>query len=113
MGIRDRLALAPLWIVVSACLGWLSAPSQCRAAPRSQTVAVLPFRDLSGEKGFIGEAIRETVTVDLKQLGSLRVVERSSIDRVLREQGFQAGAEVDVRTATRVGKVLGDRKSVV
>lgn len=107
MGIRDRLALAPLWIVVSACLGWLSAPSQCRAAPRSQTVAVLPFRDLSGEKGFIGEAIRETVTVDLKQLGSLRVVERSSIDRVLREQGFQAGAEVDVRTATRVGKVLG------
>jgi hypothetical protein len=39
MGIRDRLAIAPLWIVVSACLGWLSAPSQCRAAPRSQTVA--------------------------------------------------------------------------
>lgn len=107
MGIRDRLAVVPLWIVASACLGWLSAPSHSGAAPRSQTVAVLPFRDLSGERGFIGEAIRETVTVDLKQLGSLRVVERASIDRVLREQGFQASAEVDIRTATRVGKVLG------
>src|SRR6185312_2089039 len=34
------------------------------------TVAVLPFRDLSGAKASVGEAIRETVTSDLKMLGA-------------------------------------------
>src|SRR6185312_3793621 len=36
------------------------------------TVAVLPFRDLSGAKASVGEAIRETVTSDLKTLGGVR-----------------------------------------
>ena len=55
------------------------------------TVAVLPFRNLSGGKASVGEAIRETVTSDLKTLGGVRVVERAQLDRVLGEQHLQGG----------------------
>jgi TolB-like protein len=71
------------------------------------TVAVLPFRDLSGGKASVGEAIRETVTSDLKTLGGVRVVERAQLDRVLGEQHLQGATEVDPATAARVGKLLG------
>lgn len=71
------------------------------------TVAVLPFRDLSGGKASVGEAIRETVTSDLKTLGGVRVVERAQLDRVLGEQHLQGAGEVDPATAARVGKLLG------
>ncbi len=69
-------------------------------------VAVMPFRDLSGGKSTVGEAIRETVTTDLKE--SVRVVERGEIDRVLREQDLQAArADLDPGATIRVGRTLG------
>jgi len=90
------MRLAPLALL-------LCASSAAAAVP---TVAVLPFRDLSGGKASVGEAIRETVTSDLKTLGGVRVVERAQLDRVLGEQHLQA-TDVDAATAARVGKLLG------
>ena len=78
------------------------------AAGKPGTVAVMPFRDLSGGSKFVGEAIRETVTTDLKQIGSLRVVERGNLDKVLAEQGLQLQRdEPDLQTVVKLGKVLG------
>jgi TolB-like protein len=76
------------------------------ASAATPTVAVLPFRDLSGGKASVGEAIRETVTSDLKTLGGVRVIERAQLDRVLGEQHLQA-TDVDPATAARVGRLLG------
>jgi TolB-like protein len=83
----------------------LTLPALARAA--TPTVAVLAFRDLSGTQKNVGEAIRETVTADLKSLGGVRVVERSELDRVLGEQHLAEKGEVDAATAVRVGKLLG------
>jgi TolB-like protein len=83
----------------------LAATTPARAA--SPTVAVLAFRDLSGSRGNVGEAIRETVTADLKALGGVRVVERGELDRVLNEQHLAEHGEVDPATAARLGKLLG------
>jgi TolB-like protein len=94
-----RLALLTLLLTVSTA-------SAARAAT-PPTVAVFPFRDLSSSSGTVGEAIRETVTADLKALGGVRVVERAALERVLGEQHLQGGAEVDPATAARVGKLLG------
>src|SRR6476620_11318199 len=77
------------------------------ASAATPTVAVLPFRDLSGGKASVGEAIRETVTSDLKTLGGVRVVERAQLERVLGEQHLQSGTDVDAATAARVGKLPG------
>jgi TolB-like protein len=77
-------------------------------AQASPTVAVMPFKDLSGGKGNVGEAIRETVTSDLKDVSGLRVIERGRIDQVLAEQNLQANkAELDAASTVKVGKLLG------
>lgn len=88
------------------------------APPRSVTVAVMPFRDLSAAGGagstHLGEAIRETVTSDLKQIGSLRVIERGNLDKLLAEQKIQAHRQdVDVTTVVKLGKLLGASLIVV
>ncbi len=77
-----------------------------RAAP-APTVAVLPFADLSGRGRSVGEAIRETVTTDLRAVPGLRVVERGRLDAVLDEQKLQGGADLDVPRAVAVGKLVG------
>jgi TolB-like protein len=84
----------------------LLAGVSAQAAP---TVAVMPFKDLSGgAKGNVGEAIRETVTSDLKDVSGLRVIERGRIDQVLAEQNLQASkSELDAATTVKVGKLLG------
>lgn len=101
-----RLGLLRL---VAAALGLL-ASGLAQAKPA--TVAVMPFRDLAADSRFIGEAIRETVMADLRQLGGLRVVERASLDRVLAEQKLQQ-KDLEVGDAVRVGKVLGAQLMVV
>jgi len=72
------------------------------------TVAVMPFKDLSGEKGSIGEAIRETVTSDLRDVPGLRVIERANLDQILDEQNLGAKkADLDPTSTARIGKLLG------
>ena len=72
------------------------------------TVAVMPFKDLSGGRGQVGEAIRETVTVDLKDVPGLKVIERALIDQVIAEQNLQAKkTELDTIATVRVGTLLG------
>src|SRR5690242_16257997 len=78
------------------------------SAYATPVVAVMPFRDLSGGKNNVGEAIRETVTTDLKDVPELTVVERGAIDKILAEQHLQSASfEVDPATTVRVGKMLG------
>ncbi len=72
------------------------------------TVAVMPFKDLSGGKGNVGEAIRETVTTDLKDVSGLRVIERGRIDQILAEQHLQESkTDLDSASSVKVGKLLG------
>src|SRR6266513_734859 len=77
------------------------------------TVAVLPFRDLSGGKASVGEAIRETVTSDLKTLGGVRVVKL--IGATLIAVGAYQQAASDVRLTARfvqvdTGEIVGTAK---
>ena len=97
--LKTRLAAAPDppipsdYVAETVVSGWTYWGSRCLVWPwlgmlsrrtrraKGQAVAVMPFRDLSSGSRFVGEAIRETVTTDLKQLGSLRVVERGNLIR--------------------------------
>jgi TolB-like protein len=77
-------------------------------AASSPTVAVLPFTDLSGSKSSIGEAIRETVTTDLREVPGMRVIERANLERILAEQDLGAKkADLDPASTVKVGKLLG------
>ena len=109
----------PIWmrVVLGIALGIVGPAGQIQplwAAGKTQAVAVMPFRDLSAGSRFVGEAIRETVTTDLKQLGSLRVVERGNLDKVLGEQNLQLQTqEPDTATLVKIGKILGANLIVV
>jgi TolB-like protein len=91
-------------ILFASSLAWAAVP----------TVAVLPFKDLSGSRGAVGEAIRETVTCDLRDVPGLRVVERASLDRVLVEQSYRAQPDdFDAGSTVKVGKLVGATLLVV
>jgi len=79
------------------------------------TIAVMPFRDLTGKgKPHIGEAIREVVASDLKSLSGVRIVERGSLDKILKEMRVQASLkEVEDDTAAKLGKVVGASVMVI
>ena len=103
-----RAALVGVAVAV-AFAGFTAAPARAGTTP---TVAVMPFKDLSGQDakraGSIGEAIRETVTSDLKEVPGLRVIERGNIDKVLAEQNLQAArADLDPSSTVKIGKLLG------
>ena len=77
------------------------------AAASEPVVAVMPFRDLSAARAPVGEAIRETLTVDLRETG-VRVVERGAIDRVIAEQNLEdKKRDLPAIGAVRVGTLVG------
>jgi TolB-like protein len=78
------------------------------------TVAVMPFKNLAGTGAQVGEAIRETVSSDLRGVTELRVLERGNVDRVLQEERLQEkDADLDAPTTARVGKLLGATMIVI
>ena len=98
-----------LWGVPLLLLLLLSFGGESAQAKPSPTIAVMPFRDLTGKgKSHIGEAIREVVASDLKSLSGVRIVERGSLDKVLKEMRLQSNLkEVEDDTAAKLGKVVG------
>lgn len=71
-------------------------------------VAVMPFRDLAASRAPVGEAIRETLTVDLKEIAGVHVVERGAIDKVIAEQKLEdKKRDLPVVGAVRVGTLIG------
>ena len=82
----------------------LSASSAAAAEP---VVAVMPFRDLAASRAPVGEAMRETLTVDLKETG-VRVVERGVIDRAIAEQNLEdRKRDLPAIGAVRLGTLVG------
>ena len=87
----------------------------CLLLPRlgsagTATVAVMPFRDLAGGAGGrgVGEAVRETVTADLRALSGLKVLERDRIDQLVLEQHLGGKqSDLDTVSAVRLGTLLG------
>jgi TolB-like protein len=78
------------------------------AARADTVIAVMPFRDLSAARAPVGEALRETVTADLKEVPGVRVVERAAIERVIGEQNLESKQrELDAIASVRVGTLLG------
>jgi len=70
----------------------------------------MPFRDLSGGTGGrgIGEAMRETLTADLRTLSTLKVLERDRVDQLIVEQHLSGKqSDLDNVSAVRLGTLLG------
>jgi TolB-like protein len=73
---------------------------------KNKTVAVYGF-DVNGRPNdSFAEYATEKLTHELVEGGKLKVVERSRIDRVMKEQEFSQSGAVDADYAARIGKLL-------
>ena len=70
------------------------------------SVAVLPFQSHGGS-GDLGETMLDKLITQLVALHRFKVIERSQLEKVLKEQSLGMSGVVDVGSATKVGKVLG------
>jgi TolB-like protein len=70
-------------------------------------VAVLPFREVNGRKTILDSYLSETLLTLLVAPGSLEVVERSMLDKVLAEIKLGQTGIIDSATARHLGKVAG------
>ncbi len=115
LGYRGSMCNVKLWgvpLLVLIVAALLAGTASAKPPP---TIAVMPFRDLTGKaKSHIGEAIREVVASDLKSLSGVRIVERGSLDKILKEMRLQGNLkEVEDDTAAKLGKVVGASVMVI
>lgn len=91
------------------------ASAQAQAVPKDKLpmVAVLPLdaRGLTTEEA---QVMTEMLGSELLQTGAFRVMERSQMDKILAEQGFQkSGACDNSQCAVEMGQLLGIERMVV
>jgi eukaryotic-like serine/threonine-protein kinase len=110
---RRTMALLGVGVLVAAAAWWLGARrTERRPSPGAGTVtavAVLPFQDLASnpDSSYLGEGMTEGLIADLSQVGSLKVISRSSgavaqgKARSLGELASELGVEAVVRGSIR------------
>jgi len=82
--------------------------AQGQAIAKSR-IAVLPFTDTNNQaknEGY-GEAIAGMIMTELINGQVFQVVERSEIDKMMKELAFQYSGAVDAGTAKQIGEILG------
>lgn len=72
-------------------------------------VAILSFDNTGkvSEDGDLGNPLRDMLTTDLAAVKNLTMVDRQSLEKVLKEQKLNNSKNFDLGTATKIGKLLG------
>ena len=71
-----------------------------------ETIAVLTFdgKNISSDEAYI---LSDRLATEIYKLGTYTVIERSRIDEVIKEQGFQQTGCTTNECAVEVGRLLG------
>lgn len=82
------------------------------AQPQHRTplrVVVLPFENLTrqDQDAWLSHSFAESLTMGLVKVKELHIIERSQIEKLLKEQQFSQSAFADPQTAPTLGKMLG------
>jgi len=79
------------------------------------TVAVLPFKNVSGEKAhnWLSETISESITTKLGESKEVSLIERAQLLTALQEFKYIKSGMVDVKTAVKIGKQIGAKIVVI
>jgi TolB-like protein len=79
---------------------------------KKTVIAVLDIKALGVSK-MTAKAVSNMIRSDLVNIGSFSVVERSQIDLILKEQGFQQTGCTDQECAVKVGRLVSARKMLI
>lgn len=72
-----------------------------------RTIAVLPFTPIGTASPEIGQLLTEEMNVQLYGQGFWKLIERSQLDKLIKEQGFSQSALADQDKTLELGKLLG------
>jgi TolB-like protein len=81
-------------------------PSRVTQVGSRLSVAVLPFEGKGQYKKYTDDATEKMIT-QLVNLRRFKVIERSAIDKVMKEQSLQSSGTVDDQTAVKLGRIAG------
>lgn len=73
------------------------------------TIAVLYFRNLGQNRGLdpLQKGIADMIITDLSKVQGLQVIERVRMQKLMEEMGLGSTGLVDIKTAPRIGRLLG------
>lgn len=77
------------------------------ASSTNACVAILPFRELSGQATVFGAFLAEELTTVVVQNGKVQIVERAQLEGVLTELEFDNSGLIDAESAKKIGKLSG------
>lgn len=101
---------------VALALTALTLAGAALQAQDKKRIAVLDFDyqtvhssvyDLFGSDVDIGQGIATMLVTELVKNGTYTVIERQALDKILKEQNFQASGRADPSSAASLGKLLG------
>jgi hypothetical protein len=99
--------------ILVALLCLLPSGASAQAATRLPTVAVMPLQ-AKGVSVTDADLISDAIANRLQQKGTMRVLERAQMDKILKEQGFQQSGACDgAECAVEVGKLLSMDRMLV
>src|SRR5262245_3662406 len=98
MRLKQALAVA----LFLSCSSVLAEPSK--------RIAILPA---NGKFGELENHVADGLTGKLAGSGEVTVIDRASIDRILKEQNFQNSDRSSLDTAARIGRLVGAGQIVV
>lgn len=98
-----NIKLSLVVILISLCI----VPAIVNASPQKD-IAVLPFKNVSGNPGCkIEYAVTEMLITELAKNKNFRIVERQRMEDILKESKFQMSGLSDTNNAIKFGKLTG------
>jgi TolB-like protein len=96
----------------------LALPAASAAQDNRPVVVVFTFTNSSigtGRADFdgIGTGVQDLLITDMASNPKIRLVDRSNIEAVLREQNLVKSGQIDPATAVRLGKIMGAQYAVI
>jgi curli biogenesis system outer membrane secretion channel CsgG len=91
-----------------------TTPAIAAYAPQDNTLAVLGFTAKGNVTTAEASIIEDRLRTLLVQTGSYQMIERGSIQQILKEQGFQSAQVCDeTNCSVEIGRILAVKKVVV
>lgn len=92
------------------CLGLMAMSTVCAWSQAGQRIAIL---SAGGHFGAQEARLVDELTTNLVGKPGVAVIDRGSIDRIIKEQNFQNSDRASADTATRIGKLAGAGEIVI
>lgn len=96
-----------LIVLIFMFVGVIFSISANEITTQGKRVAILPFTSKGNFDALYAEVAQDNFTTELIKGDMYKVVERSQLDKAMKELKFQSGSDFDESSAVEVGKLAG------